>query len=142
MKWKQVPSFDNKLFRDDEIADEYLLACRYVSKASVGNRQFRMKEIAELPFCHQCKHYITIEKFLGKSLGGKQTWCERRFNAVPVKPDDFCSYAERREDGLPEEEPSCDMCFWDDKDVHYQCWDCARAHPDNYTEKGENDGSD
>lgn len=62
-----------------------------------------MKEIRELPSaepeiirCKDCKHY----KIDHPRANGYHC-CYRMHNIFPMKPDDFCSHAERREDGTP-----------------------------------------
>ena len=49
----------------------------------------------EIIRCGECRHYRTCEIF-----GKKITLCKRReYDALSVEPDDFCSYAERKENG-------------------------------------------
>ena len=45
--------------------------------------------MATVVHCKDCKHYITNTELLGNV-------CNRLFTVFPMKPDDFCSYGERK----------------------------------------------
>ena len=41
--------------------------------------------------CKNCKHYVTNTELLGNV-------CNRLFTVFPMKPNDFCSYGERKDE--------------------------------------------
>ena len=45
---------------------------------------------SEIVRCKDCKHYVTNTELLGNV-------CNRLFTVFPMKPDDFCSYGERKD---------------------------------------------
>ena len=51
-----------------------------------------LKQMQEIVRCKDCKHY---EVHKPKVLEN----CERNGHIIPMKPDDFCSYGERIENG-------------------------------------------
>ena len=50
------------------------------------------KTMAAVVRCKDCKHYVTNTELLGNV-------CNRLFTVFPMKPDDFCSYGERKNNG-------------------------------------------
>lgn len=50
----------------------------------------------EIIRCKDCKHYKTDHP-----RANGYHCCYRMHNIFPMKPDDFCSHTERREDGTP-----------------------------------------
>lgn len=48
-------------------------------------------DIAAIIRCKNCKHYATNTELLGNV-------CNRLFTVFPMKPDDFCSYGERKDE--------------------------------------------
>lgn len=77
---------------------EFLLkGCFWEETRMNTNEAFDMAikalEQPEIIRCEECRHYRTCEIF-----GKKITLCKRReYDALSVEPDDFCSYAERKE---------------------------------------------
>ena len=51
-----------------------------------------MVEYAEVVRCKDCIHYEIHKPNILEN-------CERKGRLIPMKPDDFCSYGERRKDG-------------------------------------------
>lgn len=49
-----------------------------------------IREIEFVIRCKNCKHYATNTELLGNV-------CNRLFTVFPMKPDDFCSYGERKD---------------------------------------------
>lgn len=47
--------------------------------------------VSEIVHCKDCKHYATNTELLGNV-------CNRIFTVFPMKPDDFCSYGERKDE--------------------------------------------
>lgn len=56
------------------------------------------ERVQELIRCRECKHYRTHISCVGGEYDGCDVWLDNG-NEIEVKPDDFCSYAERRTDG-------------------------------------------
>ena len=48
-------------------------------------------DVTEVVRCKDCKHYATNTELLGNV-------CNRLFTVFPMKPDDFCSYGERKDE--------------------------------------------
>ena len=52
----------------------------------------------EIVHCKECKHYKRNISCVGGTYNGCEEWTDNG-NEIPIKPDGYCSYAERREDG-------------------------------------------
>ena len=57
----------------------------------MNNRKIPIQfiDMVKIIRCKNCKHYATNTELLGNV-------CNRLFTVFPMKPDDFCSYGERR----------------------------------------------
>lgn len=49
----------------------------------------RKRQIPQVVNCKDCKYYATNTELLGDV-------CNRLFTVFPMKPDDFCSYGEKK----------------------------------------------
>lgn len=53
-------------------------------------QKFPTADVAEVVRCKDCKYYTTNTELLGNV-------CNRLFTVFPMKPEDFCSYGERKD---------------------------------------------
>lgn len=53
-------------------------------------QKFPTADVVKVVRCKDCKHYVTNTELLGNV-------CNRLFTVFPMKPDDFCSYGERKD---------------------------------------------
>ena len=74
-------------------AEQLLVSCDEVVKVFEKHLRTEVGKPEIIIRCKDCKHYRECEIF-----GRKITLCKRReYDALSVEPDDFCSYAERKE---------------------------------------------
>ena len=98
---------------EDGWRDRYAVLCRYDEGgcgAESGLYHYQAEAIeawnkrvpsaqSKIIRCKECKHYKTHTLF-----GNSQSWCERLCDgfdnslSICTEPDDYCSYAERRQD--------------------------------------------
>lgn len=69
-----------------DIYREALLAVK-----SAIHCQSILKDMQKVVRCKDCKHYVTNTELLGNV-------CNRLFTVFPMKPDDYCSYGERKDE--------------------------------------------
>lgn len=62
-----------------------------IQKIENNTHHIPIREIEFVIRCKNCKHYATNTELLGNV-------CNRLFTVFPMKPDDFCSYGERKEE--------------------------------------------
>ena len=76
----------------EQNADKTIDATRYINQLVHKKIQMLIADTPSIDIvrCKECVY---------RGIGIDGTFCERRHEAFRVKPDDFCSYGERGEDG-------------------------------------------
>lgn len=70
----------------DDFSNQFKQQCYELKNRKIPIQFTNMVTVVR---CKNCKHYITNTELLGNV-------CNRLFTVFPMKPDDFCSYGERK----------------------------------------------